>query len=214
MLALVIGIVFFLVKGGNVRIKIGLVIMVLLGLMALVGLSLNTDMGERFERTLSKGDTAGRETIFLEAVAMVNEKPLMGWGPNRFTAELGKRVGKEEKAAHNLYLKLLLEVGILGAVPFLLGLGMCFRAAWKARYGLEGSLPVAMLVTLLMLNMSGSWDNRKIFWIVLAYALVSTRYTYSRKSTEDDSCSGKNYGVGFRKTFKKSDSSVVVGQTH
>jgi len=92
-LALVIGIVFFLVKGGNVRIKLGLVIVVILGIMALVGLSLNTDMGERFERSVTEGDTSGRGVIFLEAAGMVEEKPLMGWGPLRWLFELGRRVG-------------------------------------------------------------------------------------------------------------------------
>lgn len=214
-LSLVIGIAFFVFKGGNIRSKISLGLIILIGVMALVGLTLHSEMFKRFENTLNEGHVSGRDVIFLEAAGMVNEKPLIGWGPTRYLYELGNRTGNYGKQAdsHNLYLKLLLEVGILGTMPFLLGIGLCFWAAWKARYGLEGSLPVSMLVTVLMINMSITWDGRKIFWMILAYALVSARYVYPRRSTKADSNSGQRIGPRFSKSSKKSGSPLVVGQS-
>lgn len=200
MLAFIIGISFLLVKGGNIRAKLGLTVIVILGLGALIGLSLNTSMAERFERSLSKGDTAGREVVYLEGAGMVNEKPLTGWGPLRYRYELANRIGEygKEKDPHNLILKLLLEVGILGASPFFLGLGLCFRAAWKARDGLEGSLPISMFVTLLMINMSLTWENRKIFWIILAYSLVSIRHVLRVKKSDAGASSAQFRDLGTR----------------
>lgn len=200
MLSLLIGMAFFLFKGGNIRMKAGLCLMGVLGAGALIGLSLNSGMAERFEKTVTGGDTAGRGEIFSEVVGMVNEKPIMGWGPCCYEYEISKRAGLDpfkRKGPHNLYLKLLLEVGILGAMPFLFAIGLCFQAAWKARNGPEGSLPISMLMTLLMINMSITWDNRKIFWIILAYALVSARYAYPRKRAKLDSYSGQKYQGAF-----------------
>src|SRR5207244_13447285 len=51
--------------------------------------------------------------------------------------------------------------------------GFCLRAAWQARRGSQGVLPLAMIVTVLMANMSGLWLYKKLNWIVLAYALAS-----------------------------------------
>ena len=182
LLAFVIGMAFFLLKRGNIQTKIALGIIAILGLGTLTLLTVQffPESLARIERTVTAGDTAGRGEIYLQGAKMVNQKPLFGWGPVRYKSELAFRLGgsRTSKDAHNLPLKILLEVGIVGAIPFFLGLGYCFLAAWKARYGLEGSLAISMLVTLLLVNMSQSWDNRKIFWIVLAYALVSGRHRF------------------------------------
>jgi len=219
MLSFAIGIAFFVLKGGNIQTKIGLGLIAILGGVALVMLAFqfSPQSLERIERSAMEGEIAGRDVIYIEAAGMVNEKPLIGWGPVRYRHELAKRVGYYAVARdpHNLILKLLLEVGILGAIPFFLGIGSCAWAAWKARGGPEGSLPLSILVTLLMLNMSHTWDNRKIFWIILAYALVSARYAYLGRRTEVDLHSRKNYMAGSsKKTSKNSTSPVVVGQIH
>lgn len=39
--------------------------------------------------------------------------------------------------------------------------------------GVRGVLPLSMLATLLVANMSGVWINNKMHWIVTAYALSS-----------------------------------------
>jgi O-antigen ligase len=215
MLSLAIGVAFFVVKGGNIRSKIGLSVIVLIGLMALVGLTLQSDiLLKRFEMSVSEGNVAGRDVIFIEAAGMVNEKPLLGWGYPRFRYELANRLYEwgGSKDTHNLYLMILVEVGILGGIPFFLGIGFCVWGAWKARYGLEGSLPLSMVVTLLMINMSLTWDNRKIFWIILAYGLVSARHAYSRRNIKVGPYSGQRLGVGFSKSPPKAGSPIVVGQ--
>jgi len=214
-LSLVIGVVFFLVKGGNIRSKVGLGIVVLIGLMTLVGLTLQSDMlVKRFEMTMGEGNIAGRDVIYIEVASMVNEKPLLGWGPLRYRFELANRVGKygQERDTHNMYLKTLVEVGILGAIPYFLGIGLCVWAAWKARHGYEGSLPISMLVTLVMINMTLTWDNRKIFWIILAYGLASYTHIHSQRNPKVEPYSGQRLGVGFSKSPQKSGSQIVVGQ--
>ena len=120
-----------------------------------------------------EGDTAGREEIFSNAVEMIMEKPLLGWGPVKPFSELGSRLGGWVRDPHNLYFWLLLEVGLLGALPFLGGLYLCWRRALNGRAGIHGRLPMALMLFVLIINLKGSYHTGKLFWIILAYAAAS-----------------------------------------
>ena len=89
--------------------------------------------------------------------------------------ELGAREGKglKYRGAHNLVLDLLMEGGLLGAIPFLIGLGLCARAAWTARVCNLGLLPLVWLITMLVANLSGEWLVSKSMWLVLTLSLAS-----------------------------------------
>jgi O-antigen ligase len=129
---------------------------------------------ERWESAVQEGGASGRTEIFREAFRMFTERPLAGWGPVRFTYELGDRLHYWPlRDTHNQLLGLLTEVGILGTIPYLAAVILCFLSAWKARHTAHGILPLAMLVTLVVINASLSWQNRKPHWIILAYALAS-----------------------------------------
>lgn len=126
----------------------------------------------RWDKTLQRGDTAGREKIFSASWQMFLERPLIGWGPVNYGFELGSRVGRLYRGAHNLYLYVLIETGLAGAIPFFGALWLCLKKAWHNRQGQYGVLPLALLVVVLIANLSGDWLDRKLFWVVLAYALA------------------------------------------
>ena len=86
---------------------------------------------------------------------------------------LGRRLGRSKMDTHNLFLWLFTEQGIVGAAPFCIGLALCSRAAWRARRGPRGLLPLALLVAILTVNMSGTYYVAKWFWFILAYCLAS-----------------------------------------
>ena len=134
----------------------------------------------RFERTYEQGETAGRNQIFAAAVEMISEKPLLGWG-NMAGPELGSRTGKWSRDTHNLFLYLLTTVGLLGTIPFLIGLGLCMRAAWTARVCSLGLLPLAWLVTIMVISMSGTPIGDKLMWIALALSLASGASTVKHR---------------------------------
>jgi O-antigen ligase len=134
----------------------------------------NPDVSERWQQTYYEGRLANREIIFPTAIEMILERPIFGWQPIEFSIELGFRSGfRKGSDAHNLYLHLLLEVGLVGAISFLIGLGLCGWAAWKARGGNLGLLPLALFLTLLAANMSGTGLKQKSLWLVLALALAA-----------------------------------------
>jgi hypothetical protein len=108
-----------------------------------------------------------RSRIAAEAVGMVRERPLAGW-QSGYPDELGRRQGRATRVEHNLVLHLLVETGVVGAAPFLAGLALCARGAWRRRTGRLGRLPLAALVTVLVANMALPLMVTKPFWLVLA----------------------------------------------
>jgi O-antigen ligase len=185
MVALAAGLLIFLLKGESLlsKLKTGLILIVALGAFLWASFQVEA-LRVRWESTLIEGKMSKRETLFPAAWQMFKEKPLAGWGPIRYRYHLGDRMPKEafygrdvtQTDPHNLYLVILTETGLLGAVPFFAALWLCGRAAWRARDSIQGVLPLAMLVCLLTINMTASGYNRKLFWIVLAYALASGSY--------------------------------------
>lgn len=153
-------------------------LLLLLGLLALAAFQSDV-MRTRFEETIEDGDLARRELIYPTAWQMFKERPLLGWGPVTSVYELGARLGHPEeeiKNPHNLILHGVVTSGLLGSFPLFLGIGLCAFAAWRARHSSHGMLPLAMVIAVLVVNMSGVWLFNKLHWIVMAYALAAAYY--------------------------------------
>ena len=182
--ALAAALMVFALRRGGVAAKVKILSLIVLLLCALGVMLLQSEMNvERWTRTLGQGDTAARDEIFPVLVQLFLEKPVLGWGPIAHREELSRRLG-ETTDPHNLYLWILTEVGLLGSVPFFLGLYLCFRAAWKARFKVHGILPMSLLICISLVNMTGSYHNSKFFWLVLAYVLASAAVPYVTNSSK------------------------------
>jgi O-antigen ligase len=176
------GLLVFLFDNGRRESRMGRALFVALGAAVLIGMSYFSEASrQRWEETFGAGDLAHREELYPTAWQMFIEKPVAGWGPVTALYELGARTkhvrwsNPEEmkRDTHNLALHVLTATGILGAVPFVVGMWLCVRAAWRARPGPQGVLPLALVISLLVSNMSGDRIYLKFHWFVLAYALAS-----------------------------------------
>ena len=180
LVALGAGLAVFVLRGGTLRAKLRSAVGVLLVLLFFVAVALQSEVTRgRFEKTLEEGDLARREEIYPSAWRMFREKPLLGWGGVTSTYELGSRLGhpeEESKNPHNLILYVLVSTGLAGALPLLAGVALAGRAAWRARRGAHGVLPLVMFVAVLTANMSSLWLFNKLHWLVMAYALASATY--------------------------------------
>ena len=171
------------------RLRNGVIALLAVTLLILATLRLPV-MKNRLADSLTTGNMAGREQLYPALWTMFLERPIFGWGPITNTSELAIRIGERERsnrAAHNLVLELLTASGLVGALPFFLGVWCSVRNAWRARMGKHGVLPLALLATLFLANMSGDWIASKLLWLVLAYAFVSVRWigaSPQRPSTE------------------------------
>jgi O-antigen ligase len=178
LLALCVGLMVFVLRGGTFLSKLRNIVGILLVLIFFIWVGFQFEGTRlRFEKTLEEGDMARREEIYPSAWQMFTEKPLIGWGSVTSTYELGSRLGhpeEETKNPHNLILYALVSTGLLGAIPLFAAIMLSMLSAWKARRGSQGILPLAMLIAVLVANMSGLWLFNKMFWLVMAYAMAAT----------------------------------------
>lgn len=180
LVALAVGLWIFSLSGKTlgIRIRNNAVALIVIALTAWA--ALQSPLMQRRVELAMQGNLAKREEIFPAAWQMFKERPLYGWGPgNQYV--LATRLGLPpalhlSRDTHNLFLELLTATGILGTLPFLIGLWLCVRASWKARRGLEGILPAAHMGALLVNNLSGNYIVFKLQWVLLAYALASYYY--------------------------------------
>jgi O-antigen ligase len=181
MVALTMGLMAFMLQGDNLRVRVRNLALVGLVLAFVVGITAASETGRRrWTDALEGGNMAKREYLYPAAWQMVQEKPLLGWGPTTHLYELGWRtrhagwdVPQKWRDTHNLGLWIVTQVGVLGGLPFFVFLGLCLAAAWRARRGPQGVLPLALMFALCCLNMSGTWIYFKLNWLVLAYAVAS-----------------------------------------
>jgi putative inorganic carbon (HCO3(-)) transporter len=141
------------------------------------------------------GDTSGgspdgavlsRATEGLTALLVFADHPLVGVGPGRFPAyyrlyaeDVGIRVLNQDRQAHDLYLHIAAETGILGLIAFLGILGLTLRdlirvrKRWlKVRPDLAAMATGLMLavVTYMTTGLFLHLSYARYFWLVLAIA--------------------------------------------
>jgi len=146
-------------------------------------------MTQRYDKTFSEGDMAGREDLYPNAWDMFLEKPLLGWGPIDSWHELGRRAPfrredhpEGERDPHNLVLEVLTSTGLVGAIPIFICLGLCTWEAWRGRASVRGTLPLAMVVTVFVVSLSGNYLLvSKADWVVMAYAAASANVVPERR---------------------------------
>jgi O-antigen ligase len=176
-LVLVVMLCIFGLKGKSLatKVKTGLVVSAALVLL-IVAVMQNEAFRARWERTFKEGSGAGREKIYPAAWRMFMDRPWMGWGPETHLYVLARRLhlNMPKRDTHNRYLWILTEVGLLGGIPFFVGLWLCYRSAWRGRNGPQGILPLVLLIGVLTVNLTLTWHNRKMHWVILAYSLANT----------------------------------------
>jgi O-antigen ligase len=178
-----IGFAAFAIRGKTLWAKAKSLVIVLVVLGGLVLAVLQTpSLVSRYKQTIYGNNMAGRENIFPTAWGMFKEKPFIGWGPIDNTYELGRRLqimngGRVEpggsKDTHNMFLGALTSTGLFGTVPLLICVILCLLAAWRARHGPQGALPIVLVITVILINMSGNWSASKLDWLMMACALAS-----------------------------------------
>jgi len=174
MLALTVGLVILLQGGSGVQRRLRNMLIVGSALGLLFWFSTQSEqVATRWSMALDNGNLAGREDIFPRAWDMFLERPFIGWGPVEHTYELGKRCGAETRDTHNLALWVLTQSGLLGFIPYSLGIWCCVKSAWRARLGPRGHLPMALVATALACNISRNGETSKLHWLALAIALAA-----------------------------------------
>jgi O-antigen ligase len=133
-------------------------------------------MRGRLTFAIEQRQLAGRERIYPAALNMIRERPVFGWGPIENQYEIAQRINFRKfpyRDTHNMMLELFTATGLVGGIPFLIGLGLSVRGAWRSRRGPLGVLPLAMLFAVLMGTVPGTWMAAKIVWLAMALSLAA-----------------------------------------
>ena len=156
-------------RQGKTLVPLAIAVVVFTGAMIAVHPTVLT----RFEESYA-GKIANRQQINQASLSMVLERPLIGWHPVALWEELGRRTGEVwgTKDAHNSFFYLFLEVGVTGAIPYIIALYLALTAAWRGRNGPLARLPLALMVCVLSANLAHTYLNRKPQWLVLALAVA------------------------------------------
>lgn len=144
----------------------------------------------------------GRTDIWAAVLLSIAERPLLGYGYTAFWAgwngpalAVVGAVGWETPHSHNGLLDLWLDLGVVGLLTFLLGLGLAARAGVRiARHTstAAGLWPLSFLTFLMVLNVAEAAILRQhsLFWI-LYVAVLSSASTWAGGSELEPSQPGR-----------------------
>lgn len=142
-----------------------------------------------------------RVTIWQDAVTVITQNPLLGTGFDTY-ASMG-RVG-DYKDTHNYYLKVFLELGLIGLAVFFWQMRIAGKMAWQLfrsspdprLAGLAGAF-FAMLICAAVVNLFGDrWTYLQVngfFWVLLG--LIARGLSIMRQ--EQDATDEGSEGHGF-----------------
>lgn len=119
-----------------------------------------------FERLFDFSSYEGgseRSTLWYEALYLIKQKPLLGWG-----------WGGYKSGIHNTYLSMICDVGIIGFMIFIYFIGLIVFKAYKSRC----ILSIIILATGLLPSFFIEAINKRFFWngIILSIILINSNY--------------------------------------
>lgn len=124
---------------------------------------------------------AGRVEIWDTALPLIKEKPIFGFGFDTFSYVYNYQYIKdvvlprgEHRAAHNIYLTIIIENGIMGLIIFLSGIFILIKNNLKIKHAKNSQYFQIALYTLLGVLIIGFFIDilyRKYFWFVISLSL-------------------------------------------
>lgn len=114
-----------------------------------------------------EGGLSGRYRIWRAGLKAFAQKPVVGWGTSSFRGATSPWMGTQPKVAHNSFLSVLVEEGIIGFVLFMTMFWAVLLAVLRLPQ-LERRFALVLLAALLVAMMPLTWEDRKSVWVILA----------------------------------------------
>lgn len=127
--------------------------------------------------SIAELDLGGRVDIWRQGIIVFSEHPLFGIGSGAFGEALESGL-----SAHNSFLSVLVEVGLIGLALFAIILAMTVRQAtvqskWAAR------LWLSILAVWTIGSSSAGWEARKPTWLILSLVVVAASLTFQNNES-------------------------------
>jgi O-antigen ligase len=123
--------------------------------------------GSEFEGDLSIG---GRYKLWVAGLYAFLDRPVIGYGPGAFKPAIMPQLGRLAQVAHNSYISVLVEQGIVGFVLY----GSMLLTVWLAIRRLpilDRRFAMVLMATLAVAMLPLTWEDHKVVWFILATLL-------------------------------------------
>jgi O-antigen ligase len=124
----------------------------------------------------------GRFKLWRAGLIAFTEKPIMGYGTSAFKTAVTPQLGVRAQVAHNSFLSVMVEQGLIGLVLYL---GMLLAVFWAMlrlpRF--ERRFALVLLATLLFTMLPLTWEDQKQVWLVMAMLIGLSRAQDVRTSS-------------------------------
>ncbi|HYC31548.1 MAG TPA: O-antigen ligase family protein [Gemmatimonadales bacterium] len=122
----------------------------------------------------------GRFKLWVAGLEAYRDKPLMGYGTSGFVLAIYPKLGTQSQVAHNSYISVLVEQGLVG---FLLYAGMLLSAVLATRRLplLDRRFARVLLATTFLAMTPLTWEDRKPVWFILAAVVGLTQAMVSAR---------------------------------
>jgi O-antigen ligase len=150
--------------------------------VVVAGISFHDEIAAHLTRVAgnvyAEGDQGEKRfTLWLNGLQAIRESPLFGFGPGSFS---GKAAPFQSNEAHNSFIDWGMSTGAVGLTIYL-GL-----LAWTARCALRSGevIPVAMLISVVMVSVFGYVLRQPDFWMVLVLVLILSERSIQLRTSQ------------------------------
>lgn len=109
----------------------------------------------------------GRFKLWKAGLRALPEHPLLGYGTSGFIGAISPQLGSASQVAHNSFISVLVEQGLIGLSLYLLMFGAAYRAVRRLPL-LERRFGLVLMATLVVAMLPLTWEHRKPVWFILA----------------------------------------------
>ena len=116
------------------------------------------------------GRFGGRGKLWKAGLEVFTEEPLIGYGTGQFRIAIEPILPNEVQAAHNSFISLLVEQGLIGLFLYLGVVGAVLVSLGRLNR-MERRFALALLATLFVAMLPLTWEDRRAVWVVLTALL-------------------------------------------
>ena len=139
---------------------------------------------QRFATTATEVEDAsfgGRFKLWVAGVHVFTARPLVGHGVGSFKQAITPELGARAQVAHNSFLSVLVEEGLVGLLFYLvMFLSVFFSVLHLPR--IERRFGLVLLATLGTAMLPLTWEDQKDVWVILAVLIGMSALQVSRPS--------------------------------
>ncbi len=146
-------------------------------------------LGTAYSELSGGGNLTGRTDIWHDAYLRFLDNPILGVGSDAFAT-----VSEHRLVAHNSFLSVLVETGIVGLILFVTLFAIALFCTFKLPI-LESRLWKTVMVIWFLGASALTYEHHKPTWLVLAL-IVSSRYQYTDNNDDDPEPSEKHRAAG------------------